>query len=136
MEYKYVDEKGIEIKAELEKWIWGVVYKDGTELKQFGDDGLFHRFAEIKQEDVVMFSMYKPDDADLKKRIDIEVKDGMKLFHFYRNIVLDYMSENKRKIKIYVFGWKNEKGLSYNYILPDDRIVMSNEDIDVSKYNI
>ena len=133
MKYIY-NKEGKEIEAKTERWAWGVVYKDGKELKQFGDDGIFHRFAEIEQAEVKMFSMYKLED--MSKRIDIEVSEGMQIFHFYRNIVLDYMSENKRTVRIFVFGWKSEGIASYNYILPDDRIVMSNEDIDVNNYNI
>lgn len=113
------------------------------ELKQFGDDGVFHRFVEIEKEgrdkEVDIFSMYRTDDPELLKRIDIEVKPGMKLFHFYRNIVLDYQNEKKiRKVQVFVFGWKNTIAgtTTYHYILPDDRVVTSNEDIDVLKYNI
>ena len=105
------------------------------ELKQFevlGEEGKFHRFAEIDQDRVEVFTMFRTDDEDLTKRIDIAVTPGMKLFHFYRQIGLDYQNkENFRKIKIYVFGWKDEnRGATYNYILPDDRIIISNKDVE------
>jgi len=44
---------------EPERWIWGVVYKDGTELHQFGNDLIFHQIKEIKWAEVKMFTMYK-----------------------------------------------------------------------------
>jgi len=109
-----------------------------TELKQFTADGVFHRFAEIDQSRVDIFTMFRTDDPSMLKRIDIEMTEGMQLFHFYRNIGLDYESkENFRKIQIYVFGWKDKEGnKTYHYILPDDRMITSNKDIDVLRYQI
>lgn len=113
-------------KHEMEKEV--IPLKD--ELKQFGDDGVFHRFAEIKQDEVEIFTMYRTDDEEMLKRIDMKVSEGAQIFHFYRQIGLDYQSkENFRKIQIYVFGWKRDGACSYNYILPDDRIVTADHDI-------
>lgn len=107
------------------------------ELKQFDDDGNFHRFGEIEQERVDIFTMYKTDDEKMLKRIDMKVSEGAKIFHFYRNIGFDYQSrENYRKVQVYVFGWKKDGACSYNYILPDDRIVVADHDIDITNFNI
>lgn len=124
-----------EIEAIPERWVWGVVYKDGTELKQFGDDGIFHQFGEINQEEVAMFVMYKFDDDS--KRIDLPV-EGKQIFHFYRNLVFDMLTEGERKVRAYCFGYKDkETGASaYHFILPDDRIVISDKDLDLTKFNI
>jgi len=115
------------IKADLERWAWGVVYKDGSELKQFDDIGKFHQFGEIQQENIDMFVMWKTDGTG--KRIDMVCKEGVQIFHFYRNLILENGEIRKR---VYVFGWKNkETGVcSYNYILPDDRLVTSDFDIE------
>jgi len=119
---------------EPERWIWGVVYKDGTELHQFGNDLIFHQIKEIKWAEVKMFTMYKLED--MKKRIDIVVMPEMQIFHFYRNVRpagVDHF------IKIYVFGYKI-RGTSkacYNFILPDDRIIIADRDnIDLTKFEL
>lgn len=111
--------------VELEKWAWGVTYKDGSELKQFDDNGNFHQFAEINQDEVKMFTMYKTDPNE-NARFDIICED-VQYFHFYRNFMLENATV---KIKVYVFGWKDKKtgACSYNYIFPDDRILSSNSD--------
>ena len=135
MEYIFTNEKGIEERVEEERWGWGVVYKDDSELHQFGNDGKFHRFAEIQMDNVKLFSMYNL--KDMSKRIDIVLTEAMQIFHFYRNIKPWYLDSF---VKVYVFGYKNrETGETcYNFILPDDRIIItSNKDnIDLVKFNI
>ncbi len=123
------------IEIPPERWAWGVVYTDGTELKQFGDDGQFHQFREIDQGKVEMFVMYKLEDPD--KRIDMVVA-GKQIFHIYRITVLNANTPHERKSKVYVFGWRDPETRSthYNYILPDDRIVVADRDIEITKFNL
>ncbi|MFZ3032253.1 MAG: hypothetical protein WA082_04410 [Candidatus Moraniibacteriota bacterium] len=133
MKYLFKKEGEKDVEVQKERWTWGVVYKDGSQLNQFREeDGSFHQFVEIKQDDVSMFVMYSGE-----KRIDIVV-EGKQIFHFYRNVVFSYNSEDERKVRVYCFGYKNkETGEAvYNYILPDDRVVVSDRDIDVTKFNI
>lgn len=104
------------------------------ELKQFGADGVFHRFAEIDQSKVEMFVMYKPDDPT--KRIDMPVH-GVQLFHFYRNLILRFGTPEERRLRVYVFGYKNGDNSAYHFILPDDRIIISNKDnVELERFNI
>lgn len=128
MDYTFVRD-GVPEAVELERWGWGVVYKDGTELKQFGDDGTFHQFKEVVQENVAMFVMYNTGDpVALKKRIDIPVVEGMQIFHFYRIVVLAGGSGEERRVRCFVFGWKLDGATTYTFILPDDRIIVSPTD--------
>ncbi len=132
MNYKFIRD-GIEETVTREKWCWGVVYQDGTELKQFGDDGMFHQFKEINQDDIKMFVMYKPDEEN--KRIDMPVTNKQ-VFHFYRNVVLE---NGTRHLKVYVFGWIDITSgkRMYTFILPDDRCIITDDDIkQLSHYNI
>lgn len=134
MKYIYND-NGKEIEIAPERWVWGCIYEDGTELKQFGDDGVFHRVGEIDQEKVAIAVLYNFEHPE--KRIDIPWKKGMRLIHKYRNIVFDYMSESSRTVRVYIFGYKDGDQYSYIFILPDDRIVFSNDiNYDVTKHNI
>jgi hypothetical protein len=122
------------IKADLEVWAWGVVYKDGTELKQFDYSyQRFHQFGEIQQDNVEMFVMYKTDESG--KRIDLICNGNVQYFNFYRNLILD---NDTRRVRIYIFGWKNKDNgaCSYNYILPDDRLISADHDIaDILAFN-
>ena len=120
--------------VELERYIWGVIYKDGTVFKQFGDDGIFHQFREIEQDNVALFSVYRHDDNT--KGVAIPVTDAMQIFHFYRQLMLD---DGARRVKVYVFGWKDKEtgATAYNYILPDDRVLTANHDLpDLTRYGI
>ena len=117
-----------------ERWVWGVIYKSNSELHQFGNDGIFHQIKEIRWDEVKMFTMYKFGNMD--RRIDLLAMPDMQIFHFYRNIKpagVDHF------IKIYVFGYKL-RGISeavYNFILPDDRVIISNKDnIDLTRFEI
>lgn len=123
-----------EIEIPAERWAWGVVYKDDSELKQFGDDGRFHQFGEINQKEVRIFTLYRMDN--MNKRYDIVVRDGMQIFHFYRNFIFNVRTPEERRERAYVFGYKENNHTSYFYILPDDRMVIGNGDIDLNNFNI
>lgn len=122
---------GTQEEVEPEVWGWGVVYENGDELKQFSEDGTFHRFIEIDQKRVKMFVMYKLED--MTKRIDMPVLGDSQLFHFYRNAVLN---NGDKKVRVYVFGWKRNGETMYMYILPDDRIIASSGDVKLTDFNI
>jgi hypothetical protein len=130
--YKYKNKNNEIEDVAPEKWGWGVVYKDDTELKQFDDNGYFHCFEEINKSEVKLFVLYNLEDS--KKRIDLVISDGMQLIHFYRNIKTWY---NEEFVKVYVFGYKKGEDRNILFVLPDGRIIMSNrDDIDLSKFNI
>lgn len=135
MTYLYTNKETNEVlEVPIERWCWGAVYNDGTELKQFGDDGVFHRIGEIDQEKLVMFVMYKPDsDA----RIDLPFTEGMRLIHHYYNFHDQSWEDIQRTVRIYGFGYKKAGQLHYTFILPDDRLIVSDrENVDFSKFNI
>ena len=128
MDWKFENEK-----VELERWVWGVLYKDGTELHQFDDKGVFHRIGEVEQDKVNLFSLYKYEDPS--KRIDIPMQKGMRIIYKYRNIKPYYLDHF---VRIFLVGYRVTKD-SYNYlfILPDDRIIMSPVDnIDLSTFDL
>jgi len=136
-QYKYKNEKGEIEMVDVERWIWGVVYKDGSELHQFDKDGNFHRLAEINQKEVVLFTMYKAEGSG---RYDIVMQDGARIIHKYRNIRPYYMD---RFVRVYMFGYRTGGGKGskfeyhYHFILPDDRVVISNRDnIDLAKFEL
>jgi hypothetical protein len=123
------NENGKEITVAIERWVWGVQYKDGSYLQQFDDMGRFHQFKEIDHSKVHLFYMYKPEDQT--KRVELLLSDTMQIFHFYRNICLEMLTEQEKKIKIYCFGWKDKVtgAQLYNFIMPDDRLIFSSDDI-------
>ena len=106
-----------------EEWQWQAVYKDGTFLKQFDDSGAFHQVGEIQQENLVSAKLVNGG-----KKIIIPFCKGMKLIHRYRNYVFDAGTENERKARVYVWGWKLGSVHSYMFILPDDTIVHAPDD--------
>lgn len=137
MKYLYND-NGTKIEVEPERWVWGVIYNDETELHQFeapankDSDGIFHRVGEIDQDRVKMAVLYKYNDP--KKRIDLPWQPGMKLIHKYRNIQPYYKDHF---VKIYMFGYKLGNQSHFTFILPDDRIILSPEDnVDLIQFSL
>ena len=134
MDYTYTNENGELEAVELEKWCWGVAYKDGTELHQFDKSGNFHRLSEINQKDLELFTMY---EAEGTGRYDIVMPEGARIIHKYRNIRPFYMD---KFVKVYMFGYrtgKKEFEYHYHFILPDNRMVISNaNNIDLAKFEL
>ena len=111
----------------LEKWIWGVVYKDGTELHQFADGGVFNRIGTIDQSKVAMFTLYNPEGhGDGRIDILIPADKEVALIHKYRNVVFNAGSPEETRRRIYIFGYKVKGGLPhYNFVMPNGTIVQS-----------
>lgn len=125
-----------EIKAKPERWVWAVLYQDETELRQFGEDGIFHQLKDIDQEKIDLAVLYKFDEPE--KRIIIPWRDGMKLIHKYINV---HSAEQHQDInetaRIYCFGYKLGGQNHYTYILPDDQQIHTpKEDIDLTKFKL
>jgi len=107
--YKYFrNDLGKWINAEPEVWQWEVTYEDGHVLKQFGDDGIFHQFAEIDQNQLAMFKMISPQHPQTYALLLSD--PGMKLIHFYRNTVLNAGTGDEKHIRLYCFGYEKKVG--------------------------
>lgn len=136
MKFTFNREGKIEEVA-MERWAWGIIYEDGTELRQFGDDGTFHQVGEIEQERIKMAMIYKTGEDNVpagKPMIMIPWRKGMKLIHKYRNI---RPAGHPKFIKVYMFGYKDGSHYHYNFVLPDDRIISCPFDnIDLTKFGI
>lgn len=108
------------------------VYPKCDELHQFSKDGTFHQIGEVDQDRVKMFVMYKPENP--MKRIDMPIQPGMRLIHKYKNVKPFYLDEF---VRVYMFGYKDGDQYSYFFILPDDRMILSNrEDIDLVQFKV
>jgi len=135
MQYFYTNEKGKKEEVALEAWMWGVIYKDDSELLQFGPDGVFHRLGEIKQDEVKIFVLIC--NADPSRRIDIVMPRGARLIHKYRNYILNQGTADERHVRCYMFGYRCGDQYHYNYVLPDGRILQSNSDnVALTEFNI
>jgi len=134
--WKYTNpDTGETEEVALERWIWGAVFEDGTEMHQFDDNGIFHRIGEIEQSKVVMWVLYQPQGMG-DGRIDFIVpreEDGslkeVALIHKYRNFIFAAGSPEETRVRAYVFGFKlkGQKSL-YNFVMPNGTIVQSTEE--------
>lgn len=122
-------------EVQEETWQWQAEYDDGTVMKQFSDDGLFHQFGEINQAKLAVFRMVSsqfPHSYTL-----IFDSQSMKLIHFYRNTVLNLGTEAETRIKLYCFGYekKSKKGPNQKVIMaitPTNELIVL-EDIEIVK---
>lgn len=128
MEWKYQDEV-----VEAEKWQWIAKYKDGTELRQFDVNGVFHRFHEIDQEKLSSFSMVHKDGQHDPFFFSFPI--GAKLIHFYRNKILNIGQENEMRVRLYCFGFEANQVKVLFVIMPDDHLVIT-DNIDRIKIHV
>lgn len=96
------------ITASEEEWQWEAYYEDGKTLKQFGDDGIFHQFAEIDQSQLAVFKMTSPRHAHSYTLLFSD--PDMKLIHFYRVTILNAGTTSQRLTKLYCFGYEKKVG--------------------------
>lgn len=126
--YKYYREETKEWEqVKEEKWQWEAVYHDGTILKQFGDDGLFHQTRELDQEKLFLFELVS---TEVKQRFTLLFKSSsMKLLYFYRRA--KEWNTNKDIGQMYCLGYKkNIKGVnieSFVFITPENQILITDD---------
>lgn len=105
-----------------EEWYWIAEYQDGT-LKQFGDDGKFHKFSEIDQTKLRVFRMVSDTNPN---HFTLLFTSGMKLIHFYKNFVKDISTDKEERIRMYCFGYEI-KGQSMMVVIPPtNEIIITN----------
>lgn len=132
--HKFCTKEGQEIDVPLERWMWAVAYKDGSELHQFDGENRFHQIGEVVQDNVKMFTLYQPN---MEKRIDLIVPEGARLIHKYRHYVMNASTAAEQRYKVYVFGYKIGEHYHYNFIMPSDVIIQSTtDDIPLSSYGL
>ena len=133
MDYKFKNKQTGEIEnVSLERWVWGALYLDGTELHQFDNKGIFHQIGEIDQDRLKTFTLYKPREDE--KRIDMPFVKGMKLIYKYKMVRPHYLNDF---VRIYCMGYKFEGRYHFTFILPDDRMIISPvENVDLTQFEL
>ena len=126
----FLHRDGEKIEATPERWQWVATYSDGSVLMQFDNEGVFHQFREIEQDKLVSFMMI----SEGKPPIMFPFKPGMKLIHCYRNMHLNFGTDEARFIKLYCFGWQRGNEKVMMAIMPDDAVIVVDDinEIEVS----
>ena len=107
------------VEVALELWRWEVVYTNGRVLKQFGDDGTFHRIAEVSTVGLKEFRMV----SDGVPPIVVPYIEGTKIVHFYRNTKLAVGTPQESCTRLYCFGYEQPDGVRVlQAIYPDGSV--------------
>lgn len=136
MKYQPVDKwKFNDEEVTLESWMWVATYEDGTEFLQYDSRGIFHQINEIDFDKLVRFTMIKTDNTDLQH--SMVIGPNMKPFFFIRRGIFKHTQPDEERLAAYVFGYQDrETGRQmYHFILPDDRLVIT-EDRSFSPFKI
>lgn len=103
-------------------WEWEAEYGDGTILKQFGDDHIFHQTKDINTDTVKSIKIKSKVKSD--SDIDFIWNHRKKFICFVRTLGL---VDRKFKIRVHFFGYE-ELGVTYLLALfPDGRMVVLND---------
>ncbi len=111
-------------------WQWEAHYIDGTILKQYGDDGIFHQVREINQKKMRVFKMVH---KDTKQTYTILWHPARKLIHFYRTSVLN---NGQTKLRWYCFGYETSvNGVNHKviFVILHTNEVIATEDVNLIK---
>lgn len=118
-----------------EPWRWVATYKDGSQLEQFDTahgTPIFHRFAEIDNDQVVEFSLLNDNFSP----VVFQVPDKAQVVHFYRHRTIQELVrgddgqdslQREWKIKIWVIGFKIGKQYWLAYVDEQGHVLISND---------
>ena len=123
--WKYND-KGIERTKKLEEWVWEVYYQDGTAIKQFDEEGIYHKTSEI--EDKPITSVRAVYVYDHSKTIKIEVESYKDIVYFYRNAVFNFGKPNEVRVRAIIFGKEGE----YYYLIGGKISKQTSKDLNIN----
>lgn len=113
-----------EMERDFRKKMTLPMQPERTQFHQFGADGEFHQIGEIDQDRVAIFSLYRSDDPT--KRIDMPMEKGMRIIFLYKMVKAWYLDE---MVRVYCLGFKKGSVKSFMFILPDDRIIFSSDEV-------
>ena len=115
-----------EIIIEKERFHWVAIFGDGGILKQYGDDGIYHKFAEIDRDRLVEVHVYDGD------RLATVIRGGkdVQLFMIYRDrrsIKIGSEIKDVGRFRFAIIGWKHKETdvVSMTYLMPDGVIISS-----------
>lgn len=124
MQYVFLRD-GVPETVEREPWGWEAYYKDGTVLKQFDDNGIFHQIKEIKQPEMVVFKMVEYLGNGV---FSILWHPSRSLICFYQNTVLN---DGQIHYRVPCFGYStNVNGVTHKVILmltPTGEVVVTED---------
>ena len=79
---------------------------------------------EVDQDKIQLFTIF---NAKLPwQRYDVVMQPGMRFFFLQRRLLVGHL--DMKEFEVYVFGYKQGNQHHFTYIMPDDRVYMSNED--------
>jgi len=131
MEWKF-NRNGIEETVEPQMWRWEAFYNDGTFLKQYADDGIFHQIGEVDQ---LKLSVFKMVSSQFSQVYAVPFDpNSMKLVHKYIQTRMLIGTDQESSITSYCFGYQT-KNLRQNHqhlliIIPNgEAIICGDENI-------
>lgn len=137
MQWFFTNDKGEKVAEPYERFQWEVFFKDGSSLKQYDEEGVYHPFREIKWNNVESFVVADAENGNVQ--ISIPYDETLQIFFFRRDrVVIEVGTQKvKGKITVPVFGWKSRENAStcYFYILAiDGRVhhIVSDHDVALS----
>lgn len=126
MQYKSHDGTIIE----LERWVWVVTYRDGSQHYQFdSSNGTYNNFGSIDLREVSRITMLCPENG---KTYSVDVPKGATLVHRYDNIIQQPLGGTMVQYRLYCFGYETAESKKLFTILPTDIVIHGEVDnIDV-----
>jgi hypothetical protein len=116
--WKFINSVGEEEDVEAEEWHWEAEYKDGSILKQYDDDGIFHQFKEIDIADVKKLSV-----TDGNQSVSVNWKPEYTPIFFYRNVTYHAGQLDQDMVRLYCFGYDDGAGKKKIHVIkPGKRV--------------
>lgn len=108
--------------VEEEIWQWEAVYFDNTSLKQFDDNGIFHKFDEIDWKKLLFIKFFSKVYPNY---FVFHYENGMKMTYFYYRYCFNAKTENERKFTVYCFEYEVNNDKRCLMILPNGELLIT-----------
>lgn len=121
----YKSKKGERVSPE--RWQWIAEYKNGEKICQFDDKKEY--FTSIRELDITKIVKFGMINTETGQRFILDIEpEETQVFHYYLNFGELRQKKYNHQSRIYVFGFKHRGSINavYNFILPDDTLVIKN----------
>lgn len=108
-------------------WTWSAVYKDGSVLYEYDEDGTEHGFKEVGLDRVDSFCLL-PSVSELKAYVvSVKDKDTVPVFFRRRSINVNADGTENRRSTTHCIGWRRGDIASYLFVFEDGSTLLTDD---------
>lgn len=108
-------------------WTWCAIYRDGTVLYEYDDDGIEHGFREVRLDQVESLCLLPSSTEQKSYAVKVDPMKVTPVFFRRRSIHVRLDGGECGRSVIHCLGWESKSESSYLFIFEDGNTLLSTD---------